>query len=320
MKANFVNKVNIEGYIFSIEDNRGYNKLMKTESGPNSKNPGTPFIRGMINVATDAEGLNIVPVYFSYVVPTYKNGNPSSTYELLAEIIAMDEAGTLKTFANSGTDAMKIRIDGDIEVNDWLDREGNMAASKRVRGSFAHQVTGPLNPKATFEAEMLISSAAVREVENGDDYMMLNGWVFNFRNDVLPLSISVNTPEGIKYFEDQDISKGNPLFTRIWGNMITNVVGTEKIVESAFGAPKVESTSRTLSTWAIEGCSTEPLEFDDESTITKSELKQKIQEREVRVQEEKARQEERRNNRGGSVSFNKSTKSASPTVDDDFAF
>lgn len=320
MKNNFVNKVNIEGYVFSIEDNRGFNKLAKAETGPNSKNPGSPYIRGVVNIATDDEGLNVVPVYFTYVIPTYKNGNPNATYETLAEMIDMDAAGTLKTFVNSGTDAMKVRVDGDIELNDWLDREGNMVASKRVRGSFLHTVTAPFNPKATFEAEMLISNAATREVENGDDYMSLNGYVFNFRGDVLPISFSVNGEAGIKYFEDQDISSTNPLFTRIWGNMITNVIGSEKVVESAFGAPKVESTTRTLSAWNVDGCSTESLEFDSESTITKDELKQKLQERETRVQTEKMRQEQRRNNKSGAVSFNKSTKYVSPTASEDFAF
>lgn len=320
MKNNFVNKVNIEGYVFSIEDNRGFNKLAKAETGPNSKNPGSPYIRGVVNVATDDDGLNVIPVHFTWVTPTYKSGNPNSTYETLAEMIDMDAAGTLKTFVNSGTDAMKVRIDGDIELNDWLDREGNMVATKRVRGSFIHAVTAPFNPKATFETEMLISNAAVREVDNGDDYMNLNGYVFNFRGDILPISFSVNGEAGIRYFEDQDISNANPLFTRVWGSMITNVVGSEKVVESAFGAPKVESTSRTLSSWSIEGCSTEPLVFDDESTITKDELKQKLQERETRVQEEKVRQEERRNNKNGAVSFNKSPKYVSPTASEDFAF
>lgn len=325
MKTNWINKCNVEGYIFSIEDNRGYNKLTKAETGVNSKNPGTPYIRGVINVATDSEGLNVVPVYFTYVTEFYgKSGKTNDTYKNLAQIIEADANGTLKTFANSGTDAMKVRIDGDIEINDWMDREGNMVASKRIRGSFCHFVESAtrLNARATFDADMLISNVVVREVENGNDYMQLNGYVFNFRGDLLPVSFNVDTPEGIAYFEQQDISNANPMITNLWGDLVTSVINSGKTVESAFGGPKVEATTRTLSSWTIAGCSPEPMEFDDEMTITKAELKEKLMERESRVAAEKARIEERNNSKGGQSAFPAASgaKTASPTADDDFPF
>lgn len=324
MKTNWKNECHVEGYIFSIEDNRGYNKLSKTESGPNSKNPGTPYIRGVINVATDTDGLNVVPIYFTYVTETYaKSGKPNDTYKVLAQIIDADAAGTLKTFANSGTDAMKVRVDGDIEINDWMDREGNMVASKRVRGSFCHLVESAsmLKPRATFDVDMLISSTVLREVENGNDYMQLGGYVFNFRGDILPVTFSIDMPEGIAYFEQQDVSSANPLLTNVWGDMVTTVVSGGKTVESAFGGPKVEATTRTLSSWSIVGCSPESMEFDDDSTITKAELKQKLMERESRVATEKARIEERNSSKGGQSAFSAvTTKTASPTADEDFPF
>lgn len=326
MKSEWINKVNVEGYIFSIEDSRGFNKLSKAETGANSKNPGTPYIRGVVNVATDAEGINVVPVYFTYVTETYaKSGKPNDTYKTLAQIVDADAAGTLKTFANSGTDAMKIRIDGDVEINDWLDREGNMVASKRVRGSFAHVVESAsmLKPKATFETDMLISNTVFKEVENGTDYMQLNGYVFNFRKDILPVTFSIDMPEGIKYFEDQDISSANPLLINLWGEMTTTVVGSNKVIESAFGGPKVETTSRSLSAWNVTGCSSEPMEFDDDATITKAELKAKLDERAARVAEEKTRAEERRNSKGGQSGFpamGNTAKTASPTAAEDFPF
>ena len=325
MKTNWKNECHVEGYIFSIEDNRGYNKLSKAETGPNSKNPGTSYIRGVINVATDAEGLNVVPVYFTYVTETYaKSGKPNDTYKTLAQIIDADAAGTLKTFANSGIDAMKVRIDGDVEINDWMDREGNMVASKRVRGSFCHFVESAsmLKPRAEFDVDMLISSAVLREVENGDDYMQLGGYVFNFRGDILTVTFSIDMPEGIAYFEQQDVSSANPLLTNVWGNMITTVVSGGKTVESAFGGPKVEATTRTLSSWSIAGCSPEAMEFDDDATITKAELKQRLTERESRVAAEKARIEERNNSKGGQSAFPVASgaKTASPTADDDFPF
>ena len=57
-------------------------------TGDNSKNPGTEFISGNIEIATDDAGINIVPVRFSYVTEFYpKSGKPNDTYKVLSEII-----------------------------------------------------------------------------------------------------------------------------------------------------------------------------------------------------------------------------------------
>lgn len=322
MKSNFTNKVNVEGYIFSIEDNRGYNKLAKREAGVNSKNPGVEYISGVINVATDAEALNVVPVHFTYVTATTKAGKPNSTFEFLSDIVEADEQGVLATYQNSGINAMRVRIDGSIDVNDWINREGEMTASRRVRGSFAHPVdsVASFNPHANFDVDMLITQAALREVEDGDDYMSLNGYVFDFRNNILPLGLTIDIPEGIAYFEGQGISQANPMLTNVWGEINTAVVGTDKVIESAFGAPRVETTSRSFTRWNVLKSAVEPMAFDDDLTITQNELNKLLQEREVRVQQEKARQEERRNNRGNITGFGSGVKSASPTADADFAF
>lgn len=324
MKNNWVNNVHVEGYIFNIEENGGRNKLVKGETGPNSKNPGTPYIRGVINVLTDNEGLNVVPVYFSFVTETYASGKPNETYKVLAQIIEEDAAGTLKTYENSQLAARKVRIDGDIEINDFCGRDGEMIAAKRVRGSFVHFADNGCNPSASFDADMLISSTSLREVENGNDYLQLNGYVFNFRNEILPVTLSVDTPAGIKHFEDQDISNANPLLINLWGNIVSNVVVNEQTVESAFGAPKVNATSRTFRAWNVVGCSPEPMDFDDESTITKAELKTKLDERAARVAAEKARVEEYQKSRGSQSGFPavaaNTAKAVSPTAANDFPF
>lgn len=322
MKNNWVNNVHVEGYIFNIEENGGRNKLQKAETGPNSKNPGTPYIRGVINVLTDSEGINVVPVYFSYVTETYSSGKVNETYKVLSQIIDEDAAGTLKTFENSGTGARKVRIDGDIEINDFCGRDGEMIAAKRVRGSFVHFSENGFKPAATFDTDMLISNTVLREVEDGDDYLQLSGYVFNFRKEVLPVTFSIEIPEGIKYFEDQDISSANPLLINLWGDIKTTVVVSEQAVESAFGVPKVNATTRSFRTWNVSGCSSEPMEFDDDATITKAELKTKLDERAARVAAEKARVEEYQKSRGTQPAFGGAApaKTASPTANEDFPF
>ena len=69
-----------------------------------------------------------------YVTPVFsKSGKPNTTYSFLEQII--DENNT---YEMKGTEATKIRITGDVECNDFVTREGEMASPKRIRGGFAH--------------------------------------------------------------------------------------------------------------------------------------------------------------------------------------
>jgi len=43
-------------------------------TGPNSAHPGTTFISGEIEIATDEAMTNIVPVHFTYVTATTSKG------------------------------------------------------------------------------------------------------------------------------------------------------------------------------------------------------------------------------------------------------
>ena len=54
------NTINIEGKIYQFD-------LEQRETGESSKHPGTPYIRGTIDVATDDELTNIVTVNYTYV-------------------------------------------------------------------------------------------------------------------------------------------------------------------------------------------------------------------------------------------------------------
>ena len=291
MKMKWENSAHVEGYLFSIADDKGRNKLQKAITGPNSKVPNTEYIRGVVNIATDPEGLNVVAVHFGFLKKYTAAGKVNSTYTLLEKLIDADANGTLNSFEVCGTDAITLRIDGDVEVNDFLGRDGEMIAAKRFRGAFAHNLTSEINPDraATFSTDMLIVNAINREIEDGDDYMQLKGYCFNFRGDLLPVTYNVRTPEGIRYFEDKEISPSNPFLTKVWGNMTTSVQKSVKEIESAFGAQAVETTTQTFHSWDVIGCSKEPMEFDDEATLTVAEFEQKLVERNEHVAAEKQR-------------------------------
>lgn len=299
MRDSFINKVHIEGRVFN-------HTLQKKISGEQSKNPGTEFIRGQINVATDEEGINIVPVNFAYVTEFYsKSGKPNDTYKVLTQI--MDEDKTWEK--NGKEEAFQVRIDGDIEINDFPGRDGEMVAAKRVRGSFVHFANGQYalnadeNNRNTFEADMLIAATTMQEVEDGDDYMNLRGYVFAYRNALIPVTFSIHNPAGIEYFEKCDISNENPLLTKVWGNIISTTQEIRTETETAFGGAQVDITTRTLRAWEITKSLAEPYVWDDESTLTLDEFKTLLDERAQTVAAAKKNAEEYQKNQSGKSAF-----------------
>lgn len=315
----FLNRVHLEGRIFS-------HTLQKRVAGEQSKNPGTEYIGGVLNIATDEDGINVVPVRFTYVTAVYsKSGKPNDTYNVLTQIIENDI-----TWEKNGKDqAPQIRVDGDIEVNDFMGRNGEMVEAKGVRGSFVHFANGSFglnkdeNKRNTFEADMLIAAALPQEVEDGEDYLNLRGYVFAYRNALVPVVFSIHNPAGIAYFEKCDISNENPLLTKVWGNIISTTQEIKTEVESAFGGSQVNITTRTLRAWEIAGCATEPYEWNDESTLTIKDFKQLLADREEVKAEAKRRAEERNSSAAGAAfpsADNDAPKNPSPTSAMNFKF
>ena len=95
MKKAMINKTHIEGYLYSTD------KLELRESGPKSKNPGTQFIMGTVNIATDNACTNIVPVHFTYVTATTSKGGTNATFGVLRDIVD----GKLATVMDKGIEA-----------------------------------------------------------------------------------------------------------------------------------------------------------------------------------------------------------------------
>ena len=287
------NIVYVEGYVYNFS-------LFANVAGPNSKNPGQEYINGTVNIATDEDGINIVSVRYTYVTPTWKSGKENETYTILKALL--DGA---PIWEKDGKDkATKLRIQGDVEVNDFMGRDGNMVETKQVRGGFTHYANDGFRDKRNnFETDMLITGTNLVEVENGNDYMQISGYVFNFRNDFIPVTYSLTNEAGIKYFESLDISMNNPYYVYVWGKIVSTTQRVEHQVETAWGAPQVEYTTRTLRMWEMEGCAPEPYEFNDESTITLAEMKQGLENREQQKAEAKARQEARNNSAAGQSGF-----------------
>ena len=301
-KAKFINSVNLRGYVFS-------HTLQQRSTAEYN------YISGTMNVATDDKGINVVPVNF-FVREKTKTGSVNATYTNLKQIIESDA-----TFENAGTDALRVRVDGAIDVNDFYNRDGELVSGKRVRGSFCHflnateDISTDKMPATLFEADVLLQSAAERETNDGSEYVSLQGFAFNYRGDVLPVTFSISSPEGTNFFLGEDISASNPYFGKVQGEIRSTVVVTEREQDSsqlAFGAPVVHETSRTFRTWEVTAADVNT--GMSELTITQEELEKGIKEREVRLAELKAKTEERNGSAAGSAGFPASAAKPAATI------
>lgn len=290
-KKNFINKTHIEGYIYQ-------SSLEERVTGPNSKAPGTKYIAGVLEVATDNDMTNIVPVHFSYVTATTSKGNPNATYSVLSEIIS----GKYGTVMGNGADcAAKIRIDSAFGLNEFYsDRNGKeeLVSNKRNEGGFVH-ITNVLNEdeakRNTFECDMIITN--VKEVEADEDrgtdrHAIIKGCIFNFRKELLPVDFMVTSAGGIDYFLSLEASSKNPVFTRVQGHQISTTVVKEIVEDSAFGEAAVRTTTSTKKNCVVNWAAKETYPWDSDESITVADFTEAIHNREVYLATIKQRQDE----------------------------
>lgn len=299
MKKKFINETHIEGLLYD-------HKLEKKVTGANSKAPGTEFIAGTISIATDNALENVVQIHYTYETATFaKSGSANSRFPVLSKII--DENPTV---LNVGADkALKLRCDSAVELNEWYRDVNDEKPQSIVRneGGFIH-VVNALNEdekqRNTFKTDMLITS--VKDVEADpekkiDAHVKVKGAVFqDYRKQLLPVEFVVRGKGGMQYFQNLDVSAKNPVFTTVWGRQLSKTVVTRTETESAFGENEVRERTNTTREFVITGCSKEPYEFDDESTITKAEISKMMADRELALADIKQRRIEYEASRGSS--------------------
>lgn len=299
MKA-MKNTTHIEGYLYQ------HSLTLKT-SGENSKNPGTQFINGTIDIATDDALTNIVSVHFTYVTATTAKGSANATFNTLNDIIN----GVLKNVMEHGVDvAAKLRIDSAIGLNEFYsDRNGTeeLVSQKRNEGGFVHTTTtlaSDENLRNTFETDMLITGARrieADEEKNTDERVIVKGYIFDFRKALLPVEYTAMSPGAMNYYEGLEASEKNPVLTKVWGRQISQTVVRKITEESAFDGPSVREVTSTRRDFVITGGAKEPYMWDDESTMTVAELKEALQEREVYLAGIKQRQIDYRASQAGNA-------------------
>lgn len=284
------NKERIEGRIYQ------HDLAIKQVQNQSSENFGKDFIAGNIEVAVDEDGLNVIPVHFTYVTEVTSSGKKNSTYSALKKII--EEGKTILTDGMDG--ATKVRIDTALALNDFYTQDDTLVSVKTNEGGFVTIVNdlSDENERNTFSADMVITGVTRTEADEEknikEPFVTVRGAIFNFRGALLPLDFVVKNPQGMKYFEDLGASNAEPVYTKVWGKINCETKTTVVEEESAFGEAAVKTYERKTKEWVITGTAKCPYEFGDEEVLTADELTKAMQDREVMLAETKKRSEEYR--------------------------
>jgi len=323
--ANFINTEKIEGYVYSTGSN--FNQLSERVSGANSKNPGTPYIAGDLDIAVDEAGLNVVTVHYTYVTKTYKSGQVNNTYVALKRIIDNPD----KTWLNGGKEnAFKVQCTGvSIALNDFIAGDGSKVAAIRNENGFCSIVNelGPEEKRNTFTADMLITRVthvdADADKNNTKDFTAVGGTIFGYGPIILPIAFVVRNEMGMNYFENLDITPSTPIFTKVWGRINCMTIKTERVEESAFGEAAVQTYERKSREYVITGTSKVPYDFGDEQVLTLADVNKMSQDRQTMLAEIEKRYNERQANKAaGGVNFDaaSATKPAQAVSEGVFVF
>lgn len=287
------NTETIEGRIFQ------HDLELKTVQNAQSANYGKPFIQGNIEVATDEAGLNVVKIHYTYVSETTKNGGKNGTFANLKKII---EEG--KTWIADGKEnATLVQLSPSIALNDFYtsDNSGNehLVSEKRNEGgfvNFATSINEDESKRTKFITDVVITGVkhidADPEKNIDNDYVIVRGAIFNFRNDILPIEFVVRDAGGMKYFENLEATPSKPVFTQVWGNIVSLTKVVTYSQESAFGEDAVRTSKKTTKEYLITGARKVPYDFGDEKVLTAEDLTKAQQNREVYLADVKKRQDE----------------------------
>ncbi len=314
-----VNKEQIIGRLYDASQ-----LTIKKVQNSDSEHFGEDFIGGSMDIATDDDCLNIVTVRFTFVQEKYKSGKVNNTFGVLKNII---ENG--KTIVADGKDnATIVKVDASLGLNDfYTTRNGEevLVSAKTNSGSFVSIINKlpDEDSRNTFECDMLINGTRYVEADEEknikEDYLVVKGAVFDFRNAILPVEFIVHNKGGIKYFESLEASPQNPTFTKVWGKINSETIIDKREEESAFGEPAVKEYTKTIREWVITGTSKPDATYeigDEERGVTLDEIKKAIADREVYLAGVKKKSDEYQASKGTA----KATAATAPAAAGGFNF
>lgn len=284
-----INSEHIEGRVYQ------HDLVIRKVQNQDSENFGKEFISGDIYIAVDEEGVNVIPVHFSYVTEKTKSGGISSTYIILKNIID----NGLSWITDGKEQAFKVRIDTALASNDFYNQKDELVSTMVNENGFVNAVEGNLCPQEkrnTFQTDTYIEKIILKEPDEErnikEQYLILKGYVFNFKKQIIPVELIVRNQIGIEHFMSMNISSSNPQFIKLWGKINNTTTKITKEEETAFGEKLIVEFERKSKEWIVTGMAKVPYDFGDENVLTEEEITKASQDREVMLAEKKKRRED----------------------------
>lgn len=299
----FINNVKIEGYVYSTGSN--FNQLSEKITGENSKNPGTKYIAGDLDIVVDEVGLNVITIHYSYVTETFSSGKVNNTYGVLKNIISNPD----KYWINGGKDnAFKVSCTGvSLGLNDFIAGDGNKVSAIRNENGFCSIVNNLCeeSERNKFTTDMLITKVvhidADPERNINEDYAVISGAIFGYGPKILPVAFTIRNSQGMQYFESLEVSSTNPVFTKVWGHVNCMTTKVEKKEESAFGEAAVQTYEKKSREYLITGATRIPYDFGDENVLTIADVNKMTQDRQTILAEIEKRYNDSKIEKGNNI-------------------
>lgn len=323
MSKKFINTETIIGRVYQ------HDLKIKIVQNENSANYGKEFIQGKLEIAVDEDALNVIPVNYTYVAPTYANGNENRTFKVLKKII---ESG--KTWVVDGKElATMVKANPALALNDFdTERDGESVhvSAKVNEGGFLDIINSlpderderGNNQRSQFTYDILITNVKrveANEERNIPEYVNIHGAVFDFRGAILPVDLVAKSESAMNYFESLEATSKNPVLTKIQGEIDCTVVERKIEEESAFGDAAVRIVRSGRKEWVVKWAAKIPYDFGDEDILTAEDVKKKMQDREVYLAEQKKQRDEWIAKRNATTTSS-SANSVTVNTEDEFDF
>ena len=281
---NKMNREILEGRLYDFD------LAKKTVKNQASNYYGQEFWSGTIHIATDEAGLNVIPVHYTFVLPTFGNGKTDSRFSAFEKITTENKAWVREGVGKENAEKIRLTPSGDL--NDfYMVNDDRAVSAQRNEGGFITFIK-ELAPEGTsrnkFTYDMIINKVTVVEPKEGTDDVLharIHGVIFNFREAILPWDLIAYNPKAIEYFEGLGVSSANPIYTQVWGSIKNTTIRVEKEVENAWGEPMVEYSERTRREWVSEGSKPQLYDFTDED---RADLQKKVADRNIHLEEVKS--------------------------------
>lgn len=228
----FENSANIEGTVYSSSIERKEFKDQK----------GNPYwaLTGRIVVRT-GENESHTAQYF--VKEMTAKGEPNKIYTnvktVLDDLVTIEKISEDKALKESGVEPTKVRIRGELSLNEYYNDADILQSQLQVRGVFLNRVKEDqeFNPHAKYDIEGIVIKSIAETIDEEETGRQKVTVLIPTYNNALPVEF-VSRPEDGEYIAD-NFETGTSV--NLYGKIVNFSKKVEKEIEAGFGENKIET-------------------------------------------------------------------------------